>query len=166
MISDSPVSGAFGCFQARLVIPEGVSVESVRVALHLDFDRKLGGALENHMERLWQERLQKIPSLFNGLKFRLAGCNSTDEKGDRCVHLQLGSTDYREFQCTNMSVFRKNLVEYGREHFGDSDACLSNAVGVGAVLVTTDMHVVLMRRSQAVGESAGMVDVPGGKCAH
>ena len=80
------------------------------------------------------------------------------------LRLKLGLTDYRDLIGTHYSAHPTHLVDKaitdtcGRDPF----AYMGNAIGVGAITVTTDDHVVLMRRAGWTAEEAGKVDRPGG----
>lgn len=78
------------------------------------------------------------------------------------LRLQLGLTCYKDFLGTNWSQEAGNLQQRGRLEVGDPQALLAQPLGVGAVLVTSDGQVVMLRRSQRVAEAAGLLDIPGG----
>ncbi|CAG5121140.1 unnamed protein product [Candidula unifasciata] len=114
----------------------------------------------DRIERIWIERLQQNPSLFNGTKFRVHHVTSTDD-GDRVI-MYLGITDYKEYLGTNWAPNVKNLQQKGIEIHGNSQAFLSDALGVGASVVTEDNFLVLLWRSKHCAEAPSMWDVPGG----
>ncbi|XP_046715837.1 uridine diphosphate glucose pyrophosphatase NUDT22 isoform X3 [Silurus meridionalis] len=78
------------------------------------------------------------------------------------VRLQLGLTCYKDFLGTNWSQEAVNLQKRGQLELGDPQALLAQPLGVGAVLLTSDEQVVMLRRSQRVAEAAGLLDIPGG----
>lgn len=78
------------------------------------------------------------------------------------LRLQLGLTCYKDFLGTNWSQEAVNLQQRGRLESGDPQVLLAQPLGVGAVLVTSDGQVVMLRRSQRVAEAAGLLDIPGG----
>ncbi|XP_060771188.1 uridine diphosphate glucose pyrophosphatase NUDT22 [Neoarius graeffei] len=78
------------------------------------------------------------------------------------LRLQLGLTCYKDFLGTNWSQNAVNLQQRGRLEVGDPQALLAQPLGVGAVLLTSDGQVVMLRRSQRVAEAAGLLDIPGG----
>lgn len=78
------------------------------------------------------------------------------------LRLQLGLTCYKDFLGTNWSEEAVNLQQRGRLEVGDPQALLAQPLGVGAVLLTSDGQVVMLRRSQRVAEAAGLLDIPGG----
>ena len=75
--------------------------------------------------------------------------------------LLLGLTDYKSLLGTNLGPDAVSLVALGASQ-GDERRYLADPLGVGAVTCTSDGYVVFLRRSQHVGEAAGMWDVPGG----
>ncbi|XP_076861992.1 uridine diphosphate glucose pyrophosphatase NUDT22 isoform X2 [Brachyhypopomus gauderio] len=87
---------------------------------------------------------------------------TTPEKQKVVLRLQLGLTCYKDFLGTNWSREAANLQRRGEVEFGDPKALLAQPLGVGAVLVTSDGYVVLLRRSQRVAEAPGLLDIPGG----
>lgn len=78
------------------------------------------------------------------------------------LRLQLGLTCYKDFLGTNWSQNAVNLQQRGRLEVGDPQALLAQPLGVGAVLLTSDGRVVMLRRSQRVAEATGLLDIPGG----
>lgn len=76
--------------------------------------------------------------------------------------LRLGLTCYKDFLGTNWSQGARELRQRGEAEFGDPLALLSQPLGVGGVLCTSDGQVVLIRRSQRVAEAVGLLDIPGG----
>ena len=99
-----------------------------------------------------QGRLKEGAVLFNGTKFRLGSVASRNGS----VVFELGITDYR-------SLCGTNFVD---SHDGQAESALrphmANALGVEAVVVTSDDFVVLFRRSQFVAENPGWYCCPGG----
>lgn len=84
------------------------------------------------------------------------------EANGAILRLQLGLTCYKDFLGTNWSQEAGNLQQRGRLEVGDPQALLAQPLGVGAVLLTSDGKVVMLRRSQRVAEAAGLLDIPGG----
>ncbi|XP_060742832.1 uridine diphosphate glucose pyrophosphatase NUDT22 [Tachysurus vachellii] len=78
------------------------------------------------------------------------------------LRLQLGLTCYKDFLGTNWSQEAVNLQQRGRLESGDPQVLLAQPLGVGAVLLTSDGQIVMLRRSQRVAEAAGLLDIPGG----
>jgi hypothetical protein len=109
----------------------------------------------------WSERLAKNSKLFNGTKFRLSNVeHGSMDSNAGILHLCLSITDYASYLGTNWNPQFQHLLLEGET---DSDrSYLSDPLGVGGVCITTDNHIVFIRRSQHVGEYPGFMDVPGG----
>lgn len=91
-----------------------------------------------------------------------AGEPQTEGTNEVILRLQLGLTCYKDFLGTNWSHEAVNLQQRGLLEVGDPQAMLAQPLGVGAVLLTSDGQVVMLRRSQRVAEAAGLLDIPGG----
>ena len=131
---------------------------NVKVKLDPAFNRKTLPILEQEIEETWKRRLAELPSLFNGTKFRL---HSVEELGDS-LNLNLGITCYKDFQGSNLSKDLLILQSQGLCDHDDSQAYLSDALGVGALVQTVDDYMVLLYRSKHCGEDTEMWDRPGG----
>ncbi|XP_005105372.1 uridine diphosphate glucose pyrophosphatase NUDT22 [Aplysia californica] len=119
-------------------------------------------AIGNSMiDNIWAERQQKNPRLFNGTKFRLHGVRDSGTSGE-IVELLVGVTDYKEYLGTNWSPKVNELKEDGQRLHNNSQTFLSDALGVGAFVVTKDNCMILQRRSPHLAEASGLWDVPGG----
>lgn len=112
---------------------------------------------ESHVEQVWTDRLNQNPRLYNATKFRLHSATMTDS-----LYLQLGITCYKDFLGTNWSPVSSDILEMGKRHHGNSQAYMSDAVGVGAFLLTVDGKMVMIKRSAHCGEAPGLWDIPGG----
>ncbi|XP_045174449.2 uridine diphosphate glucose pyrophosphatase NUDT22-like isoform X2 [Mercenaria mercenaria] len=130
----------------------------VRVKLDPAFNRKKMERLEKDIAETWKRRLAELPSLFNGSKFRL---HSIEEKGETLT-LNMGTTCYKDFQGTNLSKDLLILQSQGLSDHDDSQAYMSDALGVGALVLTADDHMVLLYRSKNCGEDTELWDRPGG----
>ena len=102
---------------------------------------------EAQIDTIWRERVKSNPCLFDGIKFRFAGVR----KGIQ-VALDLGITSYKSFLGTNCA---------GNWHELDP-TCLASPLGNAAIVETTDNKVVLLKRSQSVGECPDTIVCPGG----
>ena len=127
--------------------------------------------LEAEVERVWEARLKANPKLFDGRKFRFHSARelTVEKEGSNCsrIILQLGLTSYSQFLGTNLAGNEvvKAFEAAGRRLKGEnasSQSCLSQPLGVGCLLLTSDRRFVFGRRSADVGECPGMFDVPGG----
>jgi len=117
--------------------------------------------LRRENEEIWQGKMEQNPKLFNGAKYRLTAVAS--ERG--YLELIVGFCDYKSFLTSNACESELHfdaLVKYGKDMYNDERACISDPLGVAAVLVTSDRYVVLIRRSRQTGEFQGFVDTPGG----
>lgn len=131
----------------------------VRINLHSKFNRKcLPQTFQQELETIWEKRLKDLPSLFNGTKFRL---DSVEENNNALI-LNLGVTCYKDFQATNLSENMLVLQSQGLCDHESSQAYMSDALGVGALIQTNDNHMVLLYRSNNCGEDKHMWDRPGG----
>lgn len=130
----------------------------VKVKLDPVYNRKQTDSLENAIQDTWKRRLDELPSLFNGTKFRLHSV----EENDDTLKLNMGITCYRDFQGTNVSKDVLFLQSQGLCDYDDSQAYMSDALGVGALVQTVDDHMVLLYRSRNCGEDTELWDRPGG----
>lgn len=138
----------------------GIPMKFIKAVVSHDFDRKIMPEYEKELDILWQKKLKDNPNIYNGSKFRL---NSLTEESS-LVKLEFGLTYYKDFQCTNMQPKEsvKVLQDYGLRNYGDVNACLANPMFSTVIVESSDNYVVMFKRSNMVGESAGMVDFPGG----
>ncbi|KAG5118649.1 hypothetical protein JHK82_033069 [Glycine max] len=122
--------------------------------------------LENTISEIWKQRSQKNNSLFNGKKFRYGGCvlhakDGSDHECEPHLCLHLGLTDYRTFVGTNLSPLWERFLVPSED---DSVLCqhTSNPLGNGAVVETNDNKILVLQRSDNVGEFPGHFVFPGG----
>ena len=135
--------------------------DKLRVVLSADFNRKtLPAPHEKHVSQIWDLRVKMNPKLYNGTKFRIDSVKTNEEEGT--VIFNLGISDYKDFIGTNWSPDAKKYRSYGQRDFDNTQAYLSDALGVGSLVRTADNHVVLLRRSEHCGEAVGLLDIPGG----
>ncbi|RLN30389.1 nudix hydrolase 9 isoform X1 [Panicum miliaceum] len=153
-------------FKLLLSCPAGLPRSRVSVKFGQSFDRipHPDAALEESISEIWNQRLQRNPSLYNGTKFRYGG-NAVhykdDSKKEYCISLHLGLTDYRTFVGTNLNpLWEKFLVPYE----DDPVRCqhMSNPLGNGAIVETSDQKIIVLQRSHNVGEFPGYYVFPGG----
>lgn len=154
-------------FKILIACPSGLPPSQVSVAFGERYDRipHPDSSLEDSISEIWNQRLQTNSSLFNGRKFRYGGSTLHSEGGssneDSHVCLNLGLTDYRTFVGTNLSpLWEKFLVPA-------EDDCIrcrhtSSPLGNGAIVETSDGKIVLLQRSNNVGEFPGHFVFPGG----
>ncbi|XP_018434024.1 nudix hydrolase 9 [Raphanus sativus] len=153
-------------YQLLLSCPSGLSLSQLSVDFSKSHDRiqHPDHDLEDSIAQAWEQRTQGNSSLFNGQKFRfgslcLDGDGGTNEVPHVC--LRLGLTDYRTFVGTNLSSqWDKFLVT-------SQDDCVrcrhtSSPLGNAAVVETSDHKIIVLRRSDNVGEFPGHYVFPGG----
>lgn len=122
------------------------------------FARKNNPNVDKQINDIWKEKTSVNNRLFNGSKFRLSRWYIAEENWV----LDVGLTNYKDLCGTNHAANRKSIEETGLEDFGDSQAYLSMAIGVGILLMTCDDCLVVTRRASWTGEYPGMLDRPGG----
>ncbi|PUZ63735.1 hypothetical protein GQ55_3G091500 [Panicum hallii var. hallii] len=153
-------------FKLLLSCPAGLPRSRVSVKFGQSFDRipHPDAALEESISEIWNQRLQWNPSLYNGTKFRYGGHAvhyKDDSKEEYCVLLHLGLTDYRTFVGTNLNPLWENFLVPSED---DSVRCqhMSNPLGNGAIVETSDQKIIVLQRSHNVGEFPGYYVFPGG----
>lgn len=121
--------------------------DQVRVEWHAKF-RPYPENMAAEIRTFWE--VQRRPFLFNGQLARLDAW----AKNDNLFVLSLSRSDYRTLLYSNAHI-RNIENEWGADYF-------SRALGISAVLVTADAKIVIIRRSNDVGEFPGLFDVFGG----
>lgn len=122
------------------------------------FNRRSKPNLESDIDTVWNKRLNENPKLYNGSKFRL---ESTDLDNANLI-LNIGITCYKDFIGTNWSPDAKKLHAEGIEIYNNKQAFMSDALGVGSFLLSSDNYVTFLKRSLHCGEAVGLWDIPGG----
>ena len=113
-----------------------------------DFPTEHRQAVLSYWDRLLASRPQA--NLYDGPLCRLEEFRVVDD----VLVLTLGRTRYRDLLYSNAHA--QVLAAADRADL------LSRALGVSAVVKTADKQIVLLQRSQHVGEAPGMLDVVGG----
>lgn len=153
-------------YKLLLSCPSGLSHSQVTVVFDESFDRipHPDINLENSIAEIWERRTGENPSLFNGKKFRYGGHNL--KKGgvlnqEEHVVLHLGLTDYRTFVGTNLNPSWDKFLISSED---DIKQCqhTSSPLGNGAVVETSDRRILVLQRSNKVGEFPGHFVFPGG----
>ena len=122
-----------------------------RVKINWDAsERVLPLDLQTKIDDFWSTELIHKPHLFNGDLCRL---NHWQKKDDYLI-LDLGRTNYKEQWYSN--AFCREI----KEQFGNDSP--ARALGVSAVLVSSDQQIILLKRSAEVGEDPDKFDVWGG----
>nr|XP_009858315.1 uncharacterized protein LOC100178578 isoform X1 [Ciona intestinalis] len=136
----------------------GLDETDCSVTLSAAFNRKEIPEFEKTIEERWKLRKEKNPRLFNGQKFRV---HSVEEKNGK-LNFNLGITCYRDYMETNWAPEVKYLQEKGTANHFNSQAYLSEPLGVAAIIATSDDQVIFQQRNHWLAEGAGQMDVPGG----
>jgi hypothetical protein len=119
-----------------------------------DAPRPSTPALDALIARTWEASRSLAQAddtlLFNGRLIRLMRASA-----DRnTLHLELGSTDYRDFCGTNIHNAHSIAL--------DQPESLANPLGISAIPVTSDGWIVLGRRGEGVAFHAGHLHTIGG----
>ncbi|MED6158518.1 Nudix hydrolase 9 [Stylosanthes scabra] len=153
-------------FKLLVSCPSALSPSQVSASFSAGYDRvpHPDTNLENTISQIWEQRAQKNNSLFNGNKFRYGGFElqnegGTDHEPQLCLHL--GLTDYRTFVGTNLSPMWEKFLVLSED---DPVRCqhTSSPLGNGAVVETIDKKIIVLQRSNNVGEFPGHFVFPGG----
>ena len=100
------------------------------------------------IEKFWEKVKNK--KMYNG---KLARLDSWSVKNN-ILNLNLSITDYRTLIYSNHHI--QHIIETWGEKY------ISRALGISAVVLTSDRFLMLMRRSDLVGEYPECIDVFGG----
>ncbi|KAF2577447.1 hypothetical protein F2Q68_00005374 [Brassica cretica] len=153
-------------YQLLLSCPYGLSLSQVSVDFSKSHDRiqHPDHDLEDSIAQAWEQRTQGNSSLFNGQKFRFGSfCLDGDAGTNELPHvcLRLGLTDYRTFVGTNLSSQWEQFLVTSQD---DCVRCrhTSSPLGNAAVIETSDQKIIVLRRSDNVGEFPGHYVFPGG----
>ncbi|XP_044983565.1 nudix hydrolase 9 isoform X2 [Hordeum vulgare subsp. vulgare] len=149
-------------YKLLLSCPEGLPRSRVSVRFDPSFDRT------PHPDASLEESICEVVCL-TPIVSALAPCqygghalhHSDESSQEYCVSLHLGLTDYRTFVGTNMSPLWEKFLVSSED---DSVCCqhMSNPLGNGAIVETSDEKIILLQRSNNVGESPGHYVFPGG----
>ncbi|KAL5581098.1 hypothetical protein UlMin_013540 [Ulmus minor] len=153
-------------FKLLLSCPSGLQLSQLSVVFDEAYDRISHPdiSLENSISEIWDQRTQRSTSLYDGKKFRYGGhtfSNSGRSNQESHVCLHLGLTDYRTFVGTNLNPLWERFLIPSED---DSVRCqhTANPLGNGAIMETSDKKIVVLRRSNNVGEFPGHFVFPGG----
>lgn len=131
---------------------------NTHVVINEKFNRRRHHAHDQQINANWNKRVRENPKIFNGTKFRLSSVSLSGN----ALSLDLGLTCYKDFLGTNWSENSKSLANDGVRDFQDSQAYMSDPLGVGAIVLTTDNKVMFLKRSKHCAEAPELWDVPGG----
>lgn len=147
--------------ELMLSIKDGYFVprSNLNVVVSRSYNRRpLPEPYESDINVTWDKRVAENSKVWNGTKFRID--TATAENGSATFHI--GLTDYKDFIGTNWSPNARTFVELGLKLCGNTHAYMSDALGVGAFVLTADDHIILLKRSAHCAEAPGMWDIPGG----
>ncbi|KAK9940347.1 hypothetical protein M0R45_017013 [Rubus argutus] len=153
-------------YKLLLSCPSGLSPSQVSVVFDELYDRVPHPDinLERSISEIWDQRVQKNPSLYNGTKFRYGhhmwhGESGANQESHACLHL--GLTDYRTFVGTNLNPLWEKFLVSSED---DAIRCQhsSSPLGNGAIVETSDKNILVLQRSHNVGEFPGHFVFPGG----
>ncbi|XP_024968718.1 nudix hydrolase 9 isoform X1 [Cynara cardunculus var. scolymus] len=146
-------------FKLLLSCPSGLSSSQVSVNFDESYDRVPHPDidLEKSISEIWDQRVQQSTSLFNGKKFRYGGHSGVEPH----VCLHLGLTDYRTFVGSNLNPLWERFLHPSED---DCKQCqhTSSPLGNGAIVETSDNKILVLQRSNNVGEFPGYLVFPGG----
>lgn len=152
-------------FDILLACPSGLVPSQLQIDFSSLYDRvpHPDANLEGDIEEVWAKRIQANPSLFNASKFRYGGYkllpSKQSERDNVC--LCLGLTDYKTFVGTNLSPKWQAFLKCSKE---DIERCqhMASPLGNGAIVETKDDCILVLKRSEHVGEFPGHLVFPGG----
>ncbi|XP_023761062.1 nudix hydrolase 9 [Lactuca sativa] len=146
-------------FKLLLSCPSGLSSSQVSVKFDESYDRVPHPDidLDDSISEIWDQKVQQSTSLFNGKKFRYGGHSGLEPH----VCLHLGLTDYRTFMGTNLNPSWERFLVASED---DCKQCqhTSSPLGNGAIVQTSDNMILVLQRSNNVGEFPGYLVFPGG----
>ncbi|GAA0172715.1 phosphatase [Lithospermum erythrorhizon] len=153
-------------FKLLLTCPFGLSPHQVSVDFDEAYDRipHPDTSLEDSISEIWDKRVLQNKSLFNGLKFRYGGCISygnAESDQEPKVSLHLGLTDYRTFVGTNLNPLWERFLSPSEDDYLHCRHT-SSPLGNGAIVKTSDDKILVLQRSNNVGEFPGYYVFPGG----
>jgi len=108
------------------------------------------------IERIWNVKSKENARLFNQSKYRLSHQNL--DEATNTVHMNVGLTDYKDHMGTNLSGDVDQYVSEGVSRFD----MMSQCIGVGSWVITSDNKVILVETAAWKGEQACKIDRPGG----
>ena len=103
------------------------------------------------IETRWAEATKQNSRLYNASKYRLAASSLHEGK----LVLRVGLTDYKDHVGTNLSPTAGQYVMEDMEDLEDKYSHMSQCVGVGCWVLTTDRQLVMVENAAWKGEQAG-----------
>ena len=135
-----------------------ISREQVKVKFSREFNRKTDDWIEDAINSTWLQKCKTNNRLYNQSKFRLGGIYKSDSE----TTINLGLTTYKDLMGTNCHPLGQKMMMFGKDHFDNSQSYLSDALGVGSLLLTADKKFLFMKRALWTAEDHGKLDRPGG----
>ncbi|KAK4523650.1 hypothetical protein GAYE_PCTG71G1546 [Galdieria yellowstonensis] len=148
------------CFKME---PPGICGNGMlKISFHSDFNRKPhpDKVVEETIKDMWDRRRQANPKMWNALKFRVDSFQVSFKDGATLAKLNLGLTDYASYQ--GSSSLASPLTFFQSPEEGSPERHLPLALGNAGIVVTSDKYIILLERSEQVGEGAGRWVLPGG----
>ena len=136
----------------------GCEMKNIEVACSEHFNRKPAPEIDYLIEDNWTKFLSEIDKLYDAEKFRIHSVKTENGR----VLVEIGLTGYKDYIGTNLNEKLGVFEAYGMKAHGSKQACLSDCLGVGAMVITSDDHVMFVTRSHEVAEGRGLHDFPGG----
>eukprot|EP00088_Acartia_fossae_P005370 TRINITY_DN12368_c0_g1_i3.p1 TRINITY_DN12368_c0_g1~~TRINITY_DN12368_c0_g1_i3.p1 ORF type:complete len:294 (+),score=47.84 TRINITY_DN12368_c0_g1_i3:68-949(+) len=136
----------------------GVKISEVEVTFDPEtFKMHEDAKTREEIEGRWKAICSKNSRIYNKSKFRLDNLHYKDSS----VKLDVGLTDYKDLQGTNLTESSANLVDHSKED-GKRFKKLSQAIGVGGWVITSDKKSFFIENATWKGEQGGKLDRPGG----
>jgi hypothetical protein len=126
---------------------KSITPQNVRVQWHVE-PLSLPIEMQEHIEQYWNALSKEF--IFNGALARLDGWLLSDDQ----LEIRMRPSDYR------ILLYSNQHIDKIRQHWGDR--FLSRALGISAVLISSDRYLIFIKRSLEVGEFPGAHDIFGG----
>ena len=139
---------------------KALSREEVCVQFSNEYNNISDPWIKENVDEIWAAQTKENQRIYNASKFRFAGVTFPTDVDN--VTLNIGLTSYKDLMATNCHSFGEKLKDYGLENYGNSSSCLSHALGVGSLLLTSNKQFLFMKRALWTGEDKGKLDRPGG----
>ncbi|XP_062017732.1 nudix hydrolase 9 isoform X2 [Rosa rugosa] len=152
-------------YKLLLSCPSGLSPSQVSVVFDELYDRipHPDINLENSISEIWDQRVQKNPSLYNGTKFRVCGSALTMKLIMDIIYGMMEdlTKSLMTFVGTNLNPLWEMFLAPSED---DAIRCqhTSSPLGNAAIVETSDKKILVLQRSHNVGEFPGHFVFPGG----
>ncbi|GJQ10471.1 hypothetical protein GpartN1_g2262.t1 [Galdieria partita] len=135
----------------------------LKINFHSDYNRipHPDKTVEDTVKDMWKRRNEANPKMWNALKFRVDSYTTFQAQGSSVVvKLNLGLTDYATYQSS--SSLASPLTFFQSPEEGSPERHLPLPLGNAGIVLTCDNFIILLERSEQVGEGAGRWVLPGG----